>query len=65
MNLTYREKANLAHVLFLFPVIMLAIYPEMLKNTDPEYVKALGAFLILLGSVYHIYNFLHASRYLI
>lgn len=64
MNLTYRERANLAHVLFMFPILYLSIYPEILKGVDPETIKMAGVVLILLGSIYHTYHFLHVSKYI-
>jgi hypothetical protein len=64
MDLTYRETASLAHVLFFFPVIYFAIYPEVLKGIDPALVKKIGLFLIMTAAVYHVYNFLYIREYI-
>jgi hypothetical protein len=63
MKLTYRERASLAHLFFLFPFLYVAIYPDTLASMDPELIKMWGMLLILVGTAYHVFSLLARDKH--
>lgn len=62
MSLTLKQKANLFHILFVFPLIYINLYPETLKGMDPVYLHHLLLFMIIVGSLYHVYLFMYINN---
>lgn len=62
MSLTLRQKLNLFHILFIFPLIYISIYPRILETVDPVYIHNLLLFMIIIGSFYHVYLFMYVNN---
>lgn len=63
MDLTLKQKTNLFHILFIFPLIYVNLYPEILGDKDKAlYLHHLLLFLVIVGTLYHIYRFMYASK---
>ena len=60
MNITYRQKANLFHMLVLFPLIFLAINDDLI-NHDTEVLKKIVSIIIVAGIFYHLYLFMYVN----
>jgi hypothetical protein len=61
MNITYRQKANLFHILALFPLIFLAVNDEYFKGVDRNVIKPILYFILAAGTLYHIYLFMYVN----
>ena len=61
MNITYRQKANLFHMLVLFPLIFLAINDDLIKDAHPEVLKKIVSVIIVAGIFYHLYLFMYVN----
>ncbi len=62
MSLTLKQKANLFHLLFLFPLIYVNLYPETIEGIDKIYFHHLLLFMIIVGSLYHVYLFMYVNN---
>lgn len=62
MSLTLKQKANLFHILFLFPLIYVNLYPQVLGDIPNVYTHHLLLFMIIIGSLYHIYLFMYVNN---
>ncbi len=62
MSLTLRQKTDLFHILFIFPLIYVNLYPETLETMDPVYLHHLLLMIIIIGSFYHVYLFMYVNN---
>lgn len=54
---TVKQKTNLFHILFIFPLIFVSLYPDTIGRENSMYVHYTLLFMITVGSLYHIYRF--------
>jgi hypothetical protein len=58
MKLTNQQKANLFHILVVFPLIYITVYPDTVASLDPDVLRKLVTFIMIAGTMYHIYKFM-------
>lgn len=59
-SLTVKQKINLFHVLFIFPLIFINLYPEILGQK--RILRYLLLFMTTMGSFYHVYLFFYINN---
>jgi hypothetical protein len=61
MKLTNKQKANLFHLLALFPLIFIAVNDQYFKSVDRAIVKNILNMVIVAGIFYHLYLFMYVN----
>lgn len=58
MNLTLEQKTNLCYIMFIVPLVYISVYPEVVRELGCDYVRNVFLFMIMAGSLYHVYRFM-------
>lgn len=62
MKLTYKQNANLFHILVIFPLIYITIHPEIVENMPIDVLRNLVTFIMIAGTMYHLYMFIEVNN---